>query len=673
MFVGVLLLVAAEASAPPAAEQDKVEEIVVTGERAKRSLKDTPSSVAVIGEQQIDAQGADRLDQLLAAIPNLQLGNGSEGPTIRGQDTTGVLQALPAFLGGARSRGSMEVDGRTIGYQEFIFGTAPVWDVSQVEVFRSPLTVTHGPNSIAGGIVVTTNDPTYTWQGRIRGIAGNFSTRQASALISGPLIEDQLAFRVAGDVRHARTTSELGRNMRGADPNDDDYSLLRLKLLAQPKALPGLKLLGTLTHNYSQMPQVVDTIAPFRQRGNPLADYGIYGVHTTAATLRATQQVDDGEIEAIVSAGRVGTRRYAPPGVGESRSRFDDFSGDLFGSWRPIADLTLRGGVRFNGQKACQFIDLSGFILSNGSFRDRQHSFGVFAEAEFAATPRLTLSAGGRYQTDRQRRIGGITGLVNLPVDVDERFSAWLPKLSVSYALTAGLKAGALVEKAYNPGGATLAFDTGELDPFDAETLWDYELFVKGRLAPRLSIVLNTFHNDIRKAQHFFALPFKLPDGTTVLVDRANNIPKVSSYGAEAELAWRAKPGLTLSGGLGLLRNRVIDAGAGANIGREFERGPHVTGSAALDWAASKRLQLSAQLRYHSGFFSDDFGTKALRVPSAAIIDARAAYALDGITFFAYAHNALNSFRLSYVFLSDPPSASLEDPRVVGVGVEAHF
>jgi len=560
MLLGALLIAAAEASAAPAEapSAEKPDQIIVTGERAKRSLKDTPSSVAVIGQRQIEAQGADRLDQLLASIPNLQLGHGSEGPTIRGQDTTGVLQALPAFLGGARSRGSVEVDGRTIGYQEFIFGTTQVWDVKQVEVFRSPLTVTHGPNSSAGGIVITTNDPTYAWEERLRGIAGNFSTLQASGLISGPLIGDQLAFRLAGDIRHARTTSVLGRNMRGADPNDDDYSLLRLKLMAEPKALPGLKLLGTLTHNYSQMPQVVDTIAPFRQRRNPLADYGIYGVHTTAVTLRATQQLDNGEVEAIASAGQARTRRYAPPGVGESRSRFDDFSGDLFGSWRPIANLTLRGGVRLNGQKARQFIDLSAFILSNGSFRDRQRSFGAFAEAELAAGPRLTLSAGGRYQTDRQRRIGGIAGFINLPIDVDERFSAWLPKLTVSYALNRGLKAGVIVEKAYNPGGATLAFDTGELDPFDAESLWDHELFVKGRLTSRLSIALNVFHNDIRNAQHFFGVPFKLPDGTTVFVDRANNIPKVSSYGAEAEVAWQASPGLTLSGGLGLLSNREI-------------------------------------------------------------------------------------------------------------------
>ena len=65
------------------------------------------------------------LCQMLALIPNVQLGSGSEGPAIRGQDTTGALQALPAFLGGNRPRTTLIVDGRAVSYHEFVFGAQP--------------------------------------------------------------------------------------------------------------------------------------------------------------------------------------------------------------------------------------------------------------------------------------------------------------------------------------------------------------------------------------------------------------------------------------------------------------------------------------------------------------------------------------------------------------------
>ena len=130
------------------------DEIIVTGERVRRSVRDTPSSVAVIDQSDMEANGADRVDQLLALVPNVQLGNGSQGPAIRGMDSTGPLSALPAFLGGNRPRPALIVDGRPVTDNELVFGTFPGWDLNRIEVFRSPQTTTQGQNSIAGAIFV---------------------------------------------------------------------------------------------------------------------------------------------------------------------------------------------------------------------------------------------------------------------------------------------------------------------------------------------------------------------------------------------------------------------------------------------------------------------------------------------------------------------------------------
>ena len=127
----LILLAAISSQDRPGADDAESGEIVVTGERVPRSLRETASSVAVITAEDIErSPGADRLDDILEQVPNIQFGSGNLGPTIRGQDTTGALQDLPAFLGGNRARVTVQVDGRAVGYSEFVSGVTPLRNVS---------------------------------------------------------------------------------------------------------------------------------------------------------------------------------------------------------------------------------------------------------------------------------------------------------------------------------------------------------------------------------------------------------------------------------------------------------------------------------------------------------------------------------------------------------------
>jgi iron complex outermembrane receptor protein len=166
MIDAVSLTLALGASVSP------IPEIVVTGERVARSTHETSSSVAVETDRTIDEKAApDRIEQLLQGLPNVQLGSGGEGPTIRGQDSTGAVRDLPAFLAGTRPRTTVTVDGRSATYYELAFGLNSLWDVAQVEVFRTPQTTTQGRNSIGGAIFVETLSPTFDWEGRGRMLA----------------------------------------------------------------------------------------------------------------------------------------------------------------------------------------------------------------------------------------------------------------------------------------------------------------------------------------------------------------------------------------------------------------------------------------------------------------------------------------------------------------------
>ena len=92
---------------------------------------------------------------MLALVPNVQLGNGSQGPAIRGLRTRPARWSRCLLSSAATGRGRRSiVDGRRETYNEFVFGAAPAWDLNRIEVFRSPQTTTQGQNSIAGAIFV---------------------------------------------------------------------------------------------------------------------------------------------------------------------------------------------------------------------------------------------------------------------------------------------------------------------------------------------------------------------------------------------------------------------------------------------------------------------------------------------------------------------------------------
>ena len=674
MLEGILLIAAAQAaaSAPSDAAAAGPGEIVVTGERVRRSLRETQSSVSVATRADIEAQSVDRVEQVLALVPTVQLGSGSEGPAIRGLDTTGALQALPAFLGGNRARTTLIIDGRRQTYHEFVFGSAPVWDLERIEVFRSPQTTTQGQNSIAGAIFAYTRAPSFEPEYRARLIGGNFRTGQVSAVASGPIVDGQVAFRLAGDFRYSRTTSRIADRVVGADPNHDVYGQLRAKLLVKPAALPNSQMTLTYSHLQSQAPQVVPVTPPFRDRRDATGFYGTFRNKVDSVTAAMRHEAGQFTTNVTLTAGDSLARRLAYPGLGQARIKGRDWSAEAVVNWGRDGPLRAVGGASRTHLALRQFIDLSQ-ISALGRFHDAQDSGGVFGELNATILPRTVVTAGIRYQQDRQDRTGALTTpFAEIPLEFDRTFRAWLPKLSLAYDFTPDVRAGVLVQKAYNPGGTTLRFDIAQPDNFEAETLWDYELFARARLGRAVTASANLFYYDMHDAQRAKPIDITGPVGFEVGFADLFNVPKAHSYGLEAEVDWRPSSRLSSRFSLGLLHTRITRSADGyAEFdGNQFGRSPHLSAAAAIDWDATPRLRLSAQVRHHSSYFSDDANGAGTLVPPATLANGRAEYRLRRITLFAYVHNLFDKF----AFVErDANFAVLEDPREVAAGIETGF
>ncbi|HXG80717.1 MAG TPA: TonB-dependent receptor [Sphingomicrobium sp.] len=672
-LVAAVLVVVGQPSAQ-APLSDSAGEIVVTGERVPRTLRETPSSVVVYTAPMIEAEaGADRLDQLLEQIPNIQVGAGTQGPTIRGQDTTGVLQDLPAFLGGTRPRVTVQVDGRAMSYNEFVSGVAPLWDVERIEVFRSPQSTTQGRNSIAGAIFVYTNDPAYDWEARARLIHGNLGTWQASAAVSGPIVDGQLAFRLSADARTSRNPNKVEDTLVvGANPNRDRYVTLRAKLLAEPLAIPNLRFEASYVHQDSRQAPGESIVPPFRDRQG---SRGAAVVDTNVDSLTAEARYDMADslrLTATVSGGWIDNQRFAIQGLGETRMEVRDRSVEALLDWEPSDRVSARIGLHRHQTKLDQFIDLTR-VFGIGEFDDRQHSLGLFGEVELRPAPRLKLIAGLRRQRDRQDREGSLGNpFFPTEVDFDRSFAAWLPKLSFSYDVSDAFTAGLLVQRAYNPGGVTINFDTGEQQEFDRETLWSYELFGRATLLDgRLWLSANLFRSEFRGAQRAEQHGFTIPGQGTAFWFLIYNVPEARSQGLEASADWRATGRLRLRGGVGILRTRIGGGAPAAFAGKQFGRAPRFSGTLSAEWRPFDRWQINADVRHHSGYFSNDLNTPGLKVGGATVVNARAAYEHKSLTLFAYARNLLDNFYLTSRFSQS--SATTGDPREIGVGLEARF
>ena len=103
-----------------------------------------------------------------------------------------------------------------------------------------------GRNALAGAIIMHTIDPSFEYTGKAQVSYAEFDTFRVSAALGGPLIEDQLAFRIAGD--YSRSDGFIDNPNLGTDESDEDENTTaRAKLLFTPRGLPGF----TATASYS--------------------------------------------------------------------------------------------------------------------------------------------------------------------------------------------------------------------------------------------------------------------------------------------------------------------------------------------------------------------------------------------------------------------------------------
>ncbi|MEM7663169.1 MAG: TonB-dependent receptor [Pseudomonadota bacterium] len=210
-----------------------LDQIVISGTKLGLSVQDADVSVEVFDAERIEQESLFELDDVLLRSPNVTISGTTSSITIRGINRGGVSG------GGQGVTSNVYIDGAPIATTALSFGIESLWDVSQVEVLRGPQSTVQGRNALAGAIVVSTADPTYDWEFKARARYAEFNSQQYAGAISGPIIPDQLAFRVAVD--YQSSDGFVDSAPLNTDFDFQDALSLRSKLLIEPQFLPDLR------------------------------------------------------------------------------------------------------------------------------------------------------------------------------------------------------------------------------------------------------------------------------------------------------------------------------------------------------------------------------------------------------------------------------------------------
>ena len=173
-----------------------LEEVVVTAQKRAGKLEDTPIAVSAFTPDSIERNRIQGIDDIALRTPSVtfvQLNKGEAYISIRGTliNTPGAGwdDSVTTFIDDVPMTGAGD-------------NSPDLYDLTSIEVLRGPQGTLFGRNVTGGAIVIHTEAPGFTEQGKAEVTYGSDNLAQLRGLWSGPLVGDQLAGKITLDIKH---------------------------------------------------------------------------------------------------------------------------------------------------------------------------------------------------------------------------------------------------------------------------------------------------------------------------------------------------------------------------------------------------------------------------------------------------------------------------------------
>ncbi len=565
---------AADATAP-ASTSGEIGDIIVTAQKRSESLQKVPLAITAVTAEELDQRGIRDLQGIVSSVPSLNLGQqvGVAKIALRGV-------GLENISAGAEGSIAFHMDGVFISRS--IAALSSFYDVQQVEVLRGPQGTLYGRNATGGSINITTRRPTQELSGYANLTVGNYGLIATEGAISGAIVPDVLAARVAFQTRDR---NGYGKNIVTGNGIDDlNTRAVRGSLLFTPTD----KLMIDIKGDYFRQNDRSGSYhffgaGGFVAPGVPITPFGILAGGTVPTDIRdvsneadpannlkfwgvsgkVTYDIsDDIQFSSLTSFRRLrystftdidATSTRIAPGNQFEKDR--QFSEELQLSGKMDRLNWLIGLYYFNEKdEGAISIPLDnlvfGFLgapppyyLTQGYYSGghiKTDAVAIFGQASYELVDNLRVTVGARYSSEKKANVDQVLFDAVTPYDPatrepvtlpgrEKRFKSFTPRIALDYQATPdvlvygswskGFKAGT-----YNLGSATPPVDPEKVDAFEAgvkSSLFDRR--VRLNLA---AFYYNYKDLQVGKVLYSGGVP-------TIVLENAGN---ARIYGLEAEL-----------------------------------------------------------------------------------------------------------------------------------------
>ena len=174
-------------------------EVIVTAQRIRQPLQRVPIAISVIDHASLRRHDIQTLTDLQLLIPSAYVSGYSHGAgqqffSLRGQSESG-------YETGGGVGGGPAVVGYFSGVPTDMAGPGLYYDLKSIQVLNGPQGTLFGRNTTGGAILFEPRRPDFRgMHGHVQVLGGDYRRAQIQGAVNIPLIGDELAMRVAGEV-----------------------------------------------------------------------------------------------------------------------------------------------------------------------------------------------------------------------------------------------------------------------------------------------------------------------------------------------------------------------------------------------------------------------------------------------------------------------------------------
>ncbi|MEH2080294.1 MAG: TonB-dependent receptor [Nostoc sp.] len=673
----------------PSNQAEEPIELFVTAEKREENVQNVPISITVLPEQELEDTGINSFSGIAANTPNFSInsiGSYFNNYSIRGLGNSNFL---------SRDAVGFFVDDVPYDYGSFL--NIDLLDLERVEVLRGPQSTLYGRNAQAGVVNIITRKPSNVDELKTRISYGSYESLNTQISASGPLIDDQLFFRLSGG--YSSREGYVENTFLNKDFGGQSAGSGRAQLLWTPSKDWEVSFNASFDARNDDAPALL--LRSQSDIYNTQQDYdGFNQLFSNTQSLKISYNNPRFRVTSITS------RRFSDQ---ETRYDIDSTTTDVgiavsaFDSTVFSQELRLQspqdqskfqwliGGYfesrDFNANGEGFIIGVDGAPLFGSPLgRDQtnantdQKTYAIFGQTTYQLTEALSLTAGLRYESvdsqvkNRQRVFvltdGSGSSTILSPLDkVEQNSEELLPRVALEYRFNPNFMLYSSIAKGYKPSGVNYRAENDQTLRYKTETSWNYEVGLKTSwFDNKLIANLALFHTDVGGYQ------VALADEVGITRNIAN--AEVSINGLELEM--RATPinGFDIIAGLGLVDAEFTNYTNPFN-GQSFNNNqvpfsPNLTYNLALQYRSPIGLLGRLEVQGVGTTYFDD-GNR-LRQDPYAVVNARLGYESKNYGIYLFANNLLSTEYVTngYEFIGQPIVA-YGAPAVFGLQFKTQF